>query len=62
MTTLYRVQKDVTPLGFPGRAWRNETVRGNRTVAERVALALRVDGRRLAPAVRPTFRVAPARG
>lgn len=57
----YRVQREVTtPRGFPGRAFQTVTARGNRTVAERVALALRVDGRRLAPAVRPTFRVAPA--
>jgi hypothetical protein len=56
----YRVQRQLAVRGFPGRVWQTTTARGNRTVAERVALALRVDGRRLAPAVRPTFRVTPA--
>jgi hypothetical protein len=59
MTTSYRVQRDVTPVTLQhGRLWRTETARGNRTVAERVALALRVDSRQTARAdLQGRFRV-----
>jgi hypothetical protein len=59
MTTSYRVQRDVTPVTLQhGRLWRTEAARGNRAVAERVALNLRTDGRRTARAdLQPTYRV-----
>lgn len=57
--TIYRVQRDVTPVTLQhGRLWRTETARGNRAVAERLALNLRTDGRRNARAdLQPQYRV-----
>lgn len=58
----FRIQRDVTPRDFPGRVWRTERAKGNKTVAERLALNLRVDGRRVARADRrPAYRITTAR-